>query len=392
MLATDGAIFGPRLSGRRTESNGDYALGGVRHAPPSAQFLGVAIPHQDEPVLPAGPAELRGMGAADDTSADSGEHPWSRLRGRRAERRALDRLLTEVRSGGSAVLVLRGEVGIGKTALLEYILDRASGCTTILTTGIKSETELSYARLHQLCEPMAARMAGLPGPQRDALATAFGLQGGPPPDHFLVGLAVLGLFADTAREQPLVCLVDDVQWLDRASLQPLAFVARRARTDGFALVFAVRESAHLDLLAGLPELLVHGLDHDDARALLATRIIGPVDEQVCDRILTEARGNPRSLLDLPRGLTAADLAAGFAEDPAPSTSRMEQGFVRRLYALPPTSRRALVAAAAEPIGEADLFWRALQRLGIDRSALGPAVGAGLIEVGARIRFGHPLLR
>jgi DNA-binding CsgD family transcriptional regulator/tetratricopeptide (TPR) repeat protein len=320
-------------------------------------------------------------------------HPKHRLRGRRGECDALDRLLARLRTGHSPVLVLRGEAGVGKTALVEYLLDRASGCRVVRAVGAESEMELAYAGLHQLCAPMLDRLDLLPGPQRDALSTAFGLSAGDPPDRFFVGLAVLSLCAETARDRPLLCVVDDAQWLDRASAQALAFVARRLLAESVGLVLAVRESRDERELRGLPELAVRGLTDADARALLESAIHGPLDERVRDRIVAETRGNPLALLELPRAMTPAELAGGFGRpNTLPLASRIEEGFRRRLESLPAQTRRLLLVAAAEPVGDAPLVWRAAQRLGIGGHAAAAAEAAGLIEIGARVRFRHPLVR
>ena len=229
------------------------------------------------------------------------------LRGRRTERRALGQLIAAAREGRSAVLVLRGEAGVGKTVLLGYVSDSALGCRVARAVGIESEMELPYAGLHQLCAPLLGCLDGLPGPQRDALTTAFGMTNGEPPDRFMVGLAVLSLVSEVAEEKPLICLVDDAQWLDRVSAQTLAFVARRLLAEPVALVFAVREPSDEHELPGLPELVVPGLSDSAARALLDSVISGPMDERVRDRIVAETRGNPLALLELPRGLSAAEL-------------------------------------------------------------------------------------
>src|SRR5262245_9503314 len=219
------------------------------------------------------------------------------------ERDVLERLVAGVRAGQSRVLVLRGEAGVGKTALLQHLSAAAEGCRVARAAGVESEMELPFAGLHALCAHMLDRLGHLPEPQRDALSTAFGLSAGPQPDRFLVGLAVLSLLADTAEEQPLMCIVDDAQWLDRVSAQTLAGVARRLLAERVGLVFAVREPAEEQVLDGLPELLLEGLTSDDARLLLDTSIPGPLDERVKSRILGEAGGNPLALLELPRGLT-----------------------------------------------------------------------------------------
>src|SRR3954452_23684066 len=233
------------------------------------------------------------------------------LLGRASELDALDRLVATVRAGQSAVLVVRGEAGGGKSALLASLIERASGRRIVRAAGVESEMELPFAVLHGLCAPMLDRLDHLPAPQRDALATAFGLSAGDPPDRFLVGLAALSLLSEVAEDGPLVCVVDDAQWQDRASAQTLAFVARRLLAEAVGLVFAVREPSATQDLAGLPELVVGGLDESDASALLHSAIPGRMDERVSDRIIAEARGNPLALLELPRGLTSAELAVRF---------------------------------------------------------------------------------
>jgi DNA-binding CsgD family transcriptional regulator len=310
-----------------------------------------------------------------------------------SERQVLDRLVAGVRAGQSRVLVLRGEAGVGKTALLGHLAAVPRGCRIARAAGVESEMELAFAGLHALCAPMLDRLAHLPGPQRDALSTAFGLSAGPPPDRFFVGLAVLSLMADTAEEQPLVCLVDDAQWLDRVSAQTLAFVARRLLAERVGLVFALRESGDEHALDGLPELVVAGLAADEARRLLDATIPGPLDERVQARILSEAGGNPLALLELPHALKPIAVAGGFGlPGQMPLTSRIEQGFVRRLEALPAETRRVLLLAAAEPVGDVPLLWRAAELLGIGPDAAAPAEAAGLVEIGAGVRFRHPLVR
>ena len=316
-----------------------------------------------------------------------------RLLGRSSECDTLDRLVATVRAGQSEVLVVRGEAGVGKSALLAFLIERASGCRVVRAAGVESEMELPFAGLHQLCGPMLDRLDRLPAPQRDALATAFGLSAGDPPDRFLVGLAVLSLLSEVAEDGPLVCVVDDAHWQDRASAQILAFVARRLLAEAVGLVFAVREPSPTQDLAGLPELVVGGLDEGDASALLHSAIPGRLDERVSDRIIAEARGNPLALLELPRGLTSAELAGGFGSpNVEPLANRIEQSFVRQLEPLPAETRRLLLAAAAEPLGDVTLLWRAAGRLGLGIDAAAPALAAGLIELGARVRFRHPLLR
>jgi DNA-binding CsgD family transcriptional regulator len=289
------------------------------------------------------------------------------------------------------VLVMRGEPGAGKTALLDYLGGRASGCQLTHVQGVQSEMELAFAGLYQLLAPMLGRLDRLPGPQRDALRTAFGICAGPAPDRFLVALAVLGLLSDVAGDRPLICLVDDQQWLDRASAQALAFVARRLAAEPVGLVFAARVPG--DEVAGLPQLVVEGLREGDARALLDSALTGPMDARIRDQIIAETRGNPLALLELPRGLTPAELAGGFGLPGARSLpGRIEEGFRRQLDALAAQTRRLLQLAAADPSGDASLVWRAAGKLGIPVQAGAPAVEAGLVEFGAQVRFRHPLVR
>jgi DNA-binding CsgD family transcriptional regulator len=313
------------------------------------------------------------------------------LTGRRTERTVMDRLIEAVQMGESQALVVVGEPGIGKTALLEYAAGQASGCRVVRAAGVQSEMELAFAGLQQLCAPMLDHVDRLPVPQRDALRTAFGLSAGPTPDRFLVGLAVLSLLSDATDEQPLVCLVDDEQWLDCASAQVLGFVARRLSAESVGLVFAARvPDAEL---AGLPELAVEGLREAEARVLLASVLAGPLDERVRDRLVAETRGNPLALLELPRGLTPAELAGGFGlPGAAPISGRIEEMFRRRVEALPAGTRRLLLVAAADPTGDPGLVWRAAGRLGIGAEAAAPATEAGLVEFGAWVRFRHPLVR
>ncbi|GIJ54402.1 helix-turn-helix transcriptional regulator [Virgisporangium aurantiacum] len=313
------------------------------------------------------------------------------LRGRGGECGVIDDFLGAVRAGAGRALVVHGEPGVGKTALLDHLVERASGCRLARAAGVESEMELAYAGLHQLLTPMLHRVDELPGPQCAALQTAFGLRSGPVPDRFLVGLATLSLLAEVAEEHPLICLVDDAQWLDHASAQVLGFVGRRLVAECVGLVFATRGAGND--LAGLPELRVGGLGDADARALLAAALTGPLDAQVIDRLVAETRGNPLALLELPQGLTPAELAGGFAlPDAIPLSGRIEESFRRRLDALPAETGTLLLAAAAEPVGDPVLVWRAIERLGVPADAATPAVEAGLLEVGARVRFRHPLVR
>ena len=311
------------------------------------------------------------------------------LTDRRAERGVLDGLVQAVRAGESRVLVLHGEAGVGKTALLQYLADRASRCRVLRVVGVQSEMELAFAGLHQLCAPLLDRLGVLPGPQQEALRTAFGMSEGPAPDRFLVGLAVLGLLAEAAVERSVVCLIDDSQWLDRASAQVLVFVARRLGAESIGLVFSARVAD--GELAELPELEVKGLPERDARSLLDAVLPGPIDARVREQIVAETRGNPLALLELPREATPTHLAGGFGL-PGALAGRIEDSFRRRVDALPAQARRLLLLAAADPTGDPVLVWRAGARLGIGTQAAAPAAEAGLAEFGARVRFRHPLVR
>jgi DNA-binding CsgD family transcriptional regulator len=310
---------------------------------------------------------------------------------RRVERATLDAFLDTLRSGESRALVLHGEPGTGKTALLEYLAGQASGCEVARIAGVQSEMELAFAGLHQLGGPMLGRLSNLPEPQQEAMRTAVGISTGPPPDPFLLGLATLGLLSEEAAERPLVCLVDDAQWLDQASAQVLAFVARRLRKESVGLVFGSRVLD--DSMSGLPQVAVEGLRDSDARALLDLVLTSPIDTRVRDQIVAETRGNPLALLELPRGFTLEELAGGFGLPGAvPLSATIEQSFQRRVDALPSETRRLLLLAAADPTGDPALVWRAAALLGIGAYAAPPAAKAGLAEFGARVRFRHPLAR
>ena len=316
---------------------------------------------------------------------------------RHTERKFLDQFVIDVRSGQGRALVVRGEPGVGKTVLLDYLTARAGGrgCRIARAVGVQSEMELAFAGLHQLCAPMLDRAANLPAPQHDALRIAFGLGAGPAPDRFLVGLAVLGVLSEAAAERPLICVIDDQQWLDRASALALGFAARRLAADPVGLVFAARIPGQD--LAGVPELAVGGLAERDARMLLESVLAGPIDARVRDQIIADTHGNPLALLELPRGLTAAQLAGGFGLSGAepevpPLAGRIEESFGQQIEALPAATRRLLQLAAADPSGDPSLVWRAAARLGIGVAAAGPATHAGLAEFGVRVRFRHPLVR
>jgi hypothetical protein len=313
------------------------------------------------------------------------------LLGRRHESHVLDQLLETARGGQSQVLVLEGEAGIGKTALLENVATAAAGFTVVRASGVESEMQLAFAALHQLCGPMLDRVAHLPPPQRDALEVAFGLTAGPSADRFVVGLAVLSLLSEAATERPLLCLVDDAQWLDETSLQALAFVARRLLAESIAIVFGTRTPG--DALKGLPRLSMVGLDSDNARALLESALQAPLDPVVGDRIIAESAGNPLALLELPRALTPGKLAGGFGLLGAVSLSgQIEDSFERRARVLPTATQRLLVVAAAEPTADPRLTWRAAEILGIATDAAAAAESAGLLRIDTRVTFRHPLVR
>jgi DNA-binding CsgD family transcriptional regulator len=315
------------------------------------------------------------------------------LRGRRSECEFLDAVLADALAGRSRAVVLRGEAGVGKTSLLEYVAERGSGWRTATAVGIQSEMELPYSGLHQLCAPMLEHLDRLPSPQRNALATVFGYETGPVPDRFLVGLATLTLVAEVADQQPLLCVVDDAQWLDDASAQIVLFVARRLLAEHIALVCAARTGIGDGALAGLPVLPLAGLGNTDARALLLENLRAPLDAAVCEQLLTESHGNPLALIELPRTWNVTDVAGGFGL-PArqPVASRIENSFAKRLLLLPSETQLLVLIAAAEPLGDPLLLHRAAEVLNVGMAASGPAVDAGLLDVTRRVKFAHPLVR
>ena len=313
------------------------------------------------------------------------------LLGRQRDRAVLNRVLEAARDGHGSVLAVYGEPGVGKTALLDYAIEAGAGFRVARTVGVEGEMELAFAALHQLCSPSLDLMEHLPDPQRDALEVALGLSAGRLPNSFLVGLAVLNLLSEAAEKQPLLCVVDDAQWLDRASARVLAFVARRLLAEKIAMVFAAREP--VEALDGLAELHVEPLGRRDARALLDSVLPARLDERVLERIVVETRGNPLALLELPRGLTPAQLAGGFGLPAAlPLSAGIEESFARRLARLPRDARRLLLIAAADPTGDAALEWRAAQRLGIAESAAHTAESDGLLTFDSGVTFRHPLVR
>lgn len=317
------------------------------------------------------------------------------LRGRASECAALRALVSGGRSGGSAVMVVRGEAGVGKTALLDYVVEHAPGFRVTQVAGVESDMELAFAGLHQLCAPLLDHLDKIPEPQRDALSVAFGRGVGPVPDRFLVGLAVLSLLAAAADNKPLLCVIDDAQWLDQVSVQTLGFVARRLLAEPVVLVFGVRDGhdGAADVLPGLPELRLQGLSDSDARDLLDSVVLGRLDERVRDRLIAESRGNPLALLEVPRNVSAAERSGGFwIAGTRPSVGQVEEGFVRRIQSLPADTRKLALLAAADPTGDPVVFARAAEHLGIGMDALAPAEAAGVIEFGSRMRFHHPLVR
>ena len=310
---------------------------------------------------------------------------------RRTERAALDDVLGMARGGRSGALVLRGEPGVDKTALLEWALEPAEGFRVLRAGGVESEAELPFAALHQLCRPVLDRLDRLPRPQRDALGAAFGLISGNAPESFLIGLAVLSLLSDAAHERPLLCVVDDAQWLDRESAQTLGFVARRLLAEPVAFLFGTRE--RMPELARLQELAIEGLPDQDARELLASVVRGPLDDRVRDRIVAETRGNPLALLELPRGLKPAELAVGFGASPhLPLSGRIEETFQRRVDELPADTQLLLLVAAADQLGEPAKVMRAARLLDVGADAAAPAAESGLLEIGTRVRYRHPHVR
>ncbi len=302
-------------------------------------------------------------------------------------------LLRAARDGQSQVTVVCGEAGIGKTALLQYLLDNADGYRVSRAAGVESEMELAFASLHQFCTPLLDQLDRLPLPQRTALDTTFGLAAGPPPDRFVVGLGVLNLLSYAAEEQPLLCVIDDAQWLDQASAQTLEFVARRLRAEPVAMVFALRTTDDQTKLTALPQLPVGGLNDRDAADLLGSVLAGRLDAQVRDRLVAESHGNPLALLELPRELVSAGRT--LRDDNGPGTGladRLEQGYLRKLDSLPIQARQLLVLSAADPVGDVDLVRRAGQRLGIGDEAISAAESTGLLELRHRVEFRHPLVR
>jgi AAA ATPase domain len=289
--------------------------------------------------------------------------------GRAGERQAVDALLDRVRGGDSAVLVIRGEAGIGKTSLMRYCARQAAGCQLAQVHGVESEMELPLAALHQLCTPMLTSLDALPKPQQRALRVAFGLAAEPAPDRFVLALAVLSLLAEYAAERPVVCLVDDAQWLDEASSQVIGFVGRRLLAEPVLLLLAVREAAGERLFPGLPTLTVEGLTDEDARALLTAAVPGHVDKQVRDRLVAETGGNPLELLELAAAMTEAELAGGFG---GPCLARLpghlQDHYLRQVRMLPAPAQQLMLLAAADPTGTPR--WIYVMMLGVSSLLVG----------------------
>jgi DNA-binding CsgD family transcriptional regulator len=317
--------------------------------------------------------------------------PEETLRGRGRECAQIDALTQNASRGTGGSLIFRGEAGIGKTTLLDYAAAGRPGFHVARISGVESEVELPYAALHQLCGKMLHLADRLPAPQADALGIALGQQSGEVPDRFHVSLALLGLLSEAAREQPMLCLIDDAQWIDQPSLFALGFAARRVDADSLAFVFTTRES--ISSMAGIYEVSVEGLPDTEARELLASVVPGQLDERVRDQIIAETRGNPLALLELPHGLNREELAGGFGfPKPAALSSRLEEGFLRRVRGLPPPTQLLLLLSAAEPLGDPGLLRRAGRDLGItDRDSVA-AEAEGLFQIRARATFRHPLVR
>jgi DNA-binding CsgD family transcriptional regulator len=339
-----------------------------------------------------GPGDLAGSRLAAAQRVASIASPDSPVLGRHRERAALDRVLAEARDRRSATLVVQGAPGCGKSVLLEHVRVSAQGFEVVRCYGVESRMALAYAGLRQLCSPWLGCIDQLPHPQSQALKGALGLARTGGSDRFLVGLAVLNLLVLNAEEQPLLGLIEDAQWLDQATAKTLAFVARRLTSEPIALVFALRPGARARDLAGLAMLSVGGLERADAHTILASAVRGRLDDGVRDRIVAEAHGNPLALLELSRGVYPDEIAGGFAIPDTSSMWRIGPSLLARAESLPIATRQLLLTAAAEPIGDMSLLWRAAQRLHIDPGAAGPAEAAELIDFGARIRFRHPSLR
>jgi DNA-binding CsgD family transcriptional regulator len=315
------------------------------------------------------------------------------LRGRIRERHELDDALERVRGGDSVVLVLRGEAGIGKTALLQYVAGRATDCRVLHVAGVESELELPFAGLHQLCRQLLPEVKAVPKHQEQALRVALGLSAGPTPDRFLVGLGVLSVLAEVAAMRPVVALIDDAQWLDEVSCQVLGLVARRLLAESVLVLFAVRETDEQRLFPGIADLTLQGLGEDDARALLTSATPAHLDAQVRERLVGETRGNPLALLEFVGGMSDAELSGGFSTPSAAmAVGLLDEHYLKRVRSLPEPTQRLLLIAAADATGDPTLLWRAAQAVGLSHDAAEPARVEQLLEIGSGVRFRHPLMR
>ncbi|HME63377.1 MAG TPA: ATP-binding protein, partial [Streptosporangiaceae bacterium] len=316
------------------------------------------------------------------------------LIGRGGECGRLDQILDGARRGRSGVLVLWGEPGVGKTALLDYAQAAAADLQVIRIDGVETEMELSFAALHQFLRPCLGRLDVLPSPQRAALRLAFGMQEGQTPDRFLVSLATLGLLADHASRKPLLCLVDDAHCLDRESADALAFAARRLHADPIAIIFAAREPApHSGVLDGLPELPLAGLAQADAYELLAATAGSRPNRLVAEQIAAGTGGNPLALIEIGRELAAGQLADDSPlPEPVPLGRQLEQRYLREVQGLPAATQALLLAAAADPTGDPRLLLQAGQELGFTIEAAAAAEARRLITIRDIVRFRHPLIR
>lgn len=310
---------------------------------------------------------------------------------RHRERTQLDTVLKHVREGRSSTLLLDGGAGVGKTTLLDYLAERTAGFRVLSVTGIQSEVELAFAALHQLCLPLDDTMASLPTPQREALEITFGQRQGVAPSKFMVGLATLSLLAEASRVAPILCIIDDAQWLDEASAQALGFVARRLAFEPVGMVFALRAQSAAGAFEGVPPIVVDGFERRDAEALLSSLVPGHIDRRAMDRVLDEADGNPLAIVESARALSRAEIAMGMIlPTTTASPSRMEEHYQGLLRALPEDTQRLLLVAAAEPSAQPQVIFAAAAKLGADATAIQPAVEAGLATV--PVRFSHPLVR
>jgi len=315
------------------------------------------------------------------------------LLGRSQERHRLTDLLQSAQAGRGIALVIQGEAGIGKSALLDDLAANAGDVLVCRVAGVESEMELPFAALEHLCGPLLGHVVDLRVLHRGTLEKAFGLTTGPRPDLFMVGMAVLDLIAAVTRSQTMLWLVDDAQWLDQASRQTVGFVCRRLRGERLAAVVAVRDTKGARDLTGLPQLRLQGLSRQEAGRLFDSVVTGPTDALVRDRIIAETRGNPLALLELPRSWTTAELVEGFSEsERVPGDLQLERAFAKRLGDLPVDTRRLLTLAAAEPKGDPALLWSAAKEMGLDWRAAGAAEAQGLAEFSQHVHFRHPLVR